>query len=42
VQVTLDSPEAGIEGATWGAWTFGLRAVDNHGLEITPHLERGD
>ena len=40
LQVTLDSPEAGIEGATWGAWTFGLRAVDGHGTEIEPRLER--
>jgi len=40
LQVTLDSPETGIEGTTWGAWTFGLRAEDHRGREIEPSLER--
>ncbi len=39
LQVILDSPESGIEGTTWGAWTFALRAVDGHGREITLNLE---
>ena len=38
VQVKLDSPDTGIEGATWGAWTFALRAVDGRGCEIQPRL----
>ena len=39
LQVTLDSPEVGIDGSTWGAWTFGLRAVDERGREIEPRLQ---
>ncbi|MCY3895131.1 MAG: DUF2961 domain-containing protein [Chloroflexi bacterium] len=39
VQVTLISPDSGIEGTTWGAWTFGLRAVDADGREIEPRLD---
>ena len=39
LQITLDSPEAGIEGSTWGAWTFGLRAVDGRGREIKSRLQ---
>ena len=39
LQVTLDSPETGIEGTTWGAWTFGLRAVGRSGHEIEPRLD---
>ena len=39
LQVMLDSPETGIDGTTWGAWTFGLRAINAQGQEIEPSFE---
>jgi hypothetical protein len=38
LQVMLESPESGIEGTTWGAWTFALRAVDLQGRELEPRI----
>ncbi len=37
VQVELDSPAEGIDGTTWGTWTFALRAVAADGRELDLH-----